>query len=53
LAGFDGYGADDPRTMEMQKVLETYKDASSLDLISITPTIYTIPTVSVYAMLGA
>lgn len=51
LAGFDGYGADDPRTMEMQKVLETYRDASSLDLISITPTNYTIPTVSVYAML--
>jgi 4-hydroxy 2-oxovalerate aldolase len=50
LAGFDGYGADDPRTMEMQKVLEAYKTSSSIDVISITPTNYTVPTLSVYAM---
>lgn len=50
LAGFDGYGADDPRTREMQEVLELYKQASSLEVISITPTTYNLPTVSVYAM---
>ncbi|MFC0047235.1 aldolase catalytic domain-containing protein [Rheinheimera tilapiae] len=50
LAGFDGYGADDPRTKEMQTVFELYKDASMLDVISITPTSYNVPTISVYAM---
>ncbi|WP_027672773.1 aldolase catalytic domain-containing protein [Rheinheimera baltica] len=52
LAGFDGYGADDPRTKEMQKVLELYKDANALDVTSITPTNYSVPTLSVYAMQG-
>lgn len=50
LAGFDGYGAADPRTKEMQKVLELYKDVEALEVISITPTSYSIPTLSVYAM---
>lgn len=50
LAGFDGYGADDPRTKEMQNVLALYKEADVLDVISITPTSYSIPTLSVYAM---
>jgi 4-hydroxy 2-oxovalerate aldolase len=50
LAGFDGFGADDPRTQEMQKVLELYKESAVLDVISITPTSYSIPTLSVYAM---
>lgn len=50
LAGFDGYGADDPRTQEMQKVLELYKNSAALNVISITPTSYSIPTLSVYAM---
>jgi 4-hydroxy 2-oxovalerate aldolase len=50
LAGFDGYGADDPRTKEMQSVLEAYKKASAIDVISITPTNYTVNTLSVYAM---
>ncbi len=50
LAGFDGYGPDDPRTKEMQKVLELYKGVDGLEVISITPTSYSIPTLSVYAM---
>jgi len=50
LAGFDGYGADDPRTQEMQKVLALYKDVNALDVTSITPTSYSIPVLSVYAM---
>jgi len=52
LAGFDGYGADDPRTREMQQVLELYKDVDALDVISVTPTSYNIPTLSIYAMQG-
>jgi 4-hydroxy 2-oxovalerate aldolase len=50
LAGFDGYGADDPRTREMQKVLELYRDIDGPELISITPTTYKISTFSVYAI---
>ncbi len=52
LAGFDGYGADDPRTKEMQKLLVNYKEAADLDVISITPTNYSLPTLSIYAMQG-
>lgn len=50
LAGFDGYGADDPRTQEMQKLLQTYKNVSAMDVLSVTPTNYSIPTLSIYAM---
>lgn len=50
LAGFDGYGADDPRSKEMQNVLALYKAADALEVTSITPTSYSIPTLSVYAM---
>ena len=51
LAGFDGYGADDPRTKEMQELIALYrshKDAKSL--ISVTPTTYNIQTQSIYAI---
>jgi 4-hydroxy 2-oxovalerate aldolase len=51
LAGFDGYGADDPRTMEMEKLLEAYRlSQSGIELISITPTRYNLEIHSVYAM---
>ncbi|MDO6418774.1 aldolase, partial [Amphritea sp. 2_MG-2023] len=50
LAGFDGYGAGDRRTLEMQKLLQTYSAVSSIDIFSVTPTIYNIPTISIYAM---
>jgi 4-hydroxy 2-oxovalerate aldolase len=53
LAGFDGYGAGDPRTKEMQKVLEAYYNANAVDIISVTPSNYNIPTLSIYAMQGA
>ncbi|HEY0924866.1 aldolase catalytic domain-containing protein [Rheinheimera pacifica] len=52
LAGFDGYGADDPRSLEMQQVLALYKQASALDVVSITPTNYSVKTLSIYAMQG-
>lgn len=51
LAGFDGYGADDPRSQEMQSLLEQYQEADgALPLVSITPTRYGIHTESVYAL---
>ncbi|AQZ95279.1 aldolase catalytic domain-containing protein [Halopseudomonas phragmitis] len=51
LAGFDGYTADDPRTTEMQSLLGAYMALEQrVELCSITPTRYTIPTKSVYAI---
>lgn len=54
LAGFDGYGADDPRTAEMDSMLNDYLNTpGALPVLSITPTRYKIPATSVYAMLPA
>ncbi len=51
LAGFDGYGADDPRTAEMNALLQLYQGGDgALPLLSITPTRYAMPASSVYAM---
>jgi 4-hydroxy 2-oxovalerate aldolase len=52
LAGFDGYGADDPRTREMQSLFELYHQSSKIGVISVTATSYNIPTLSIYAMQG-
>lgn len=50
-AGFDGYGSDDPRTIEMNHLLAGYKEAEgALKVMAITPTKYEMPTTSVYAM---
>lgn len=51
LAGFDGYGADDPRTKEMQELLNCYGQApDSLPLVAVTPTKYNVSTLSIYAL---
>lgn len=51
LAGFDGYAADDPRTAELQQLFDIYRASSgSRPLISVTPTRYSIPVRSIYAM---
>jgi 4-hydroxy 2-oxovalerate aldolase len=51
LAGFDGYGADDPRSIEMDALLDLYRSTSgALPLEAITPTRYRIPATSVYAL---
>jgi 4-hydroxy 2-oxovalerate aldolase len=50
LAGFDGYKADDPRTLEMDGLLATYQaHPESLPLLAITPTRYRLPSTSIYA----
>ncbi|WP_236169984.1 aldolase catalytic domain-containing protein [Pseudomonas parasichuanensis] len=51
LAGFDGYGADDPRMAEVQKVLEQFLEASpGLSVSAVTPSRYMIKSKSIYAM---
>jgi len=49
LAGFDGFGASDQRTVELDKVFSIYQEHSmSIPLYSITPTEYQIKQISVY-----
>jgi 4-hydroxy 2-oxovalerate aldolase len=50
LAGFDGYGADDPRTSEINNLLNTFTHVPNTPPVkSITPTQYKISTSTVYA----
>lgn len=50
LAGFDGYGGDDPRNKEMNHLLENFLQMKGVPpLLAITPTRYQIPSTSVYA----
>ncbi|WP_346841274.1 aldolase catalytic domain-containing protein [Metapseudomonas otitidis] len=51
LAGFDGYGGDDPRSREMQNLLDLYRQQSgACPMQAVTATRYTLPTCSVYAL---
>ncbi len=51
MAGFDGYGADDPRSREMHQLLEQYQAAEeALPITAITPTRYGLHSESVYAL---
>jgi len=51
LAGFDGYGAEDPRNAEIDNLFTGYKKAEgALELLAITPSRYKIASTSVYAM---
>lgn len=51
LAGFDGYGPGDPRTEEMSAVFDEYTETKGhVPVVAITPTGYSIPTLSVYAI---
>jgi len=51
MAGFDGFGSDDPRSHEMQIVLDIYqKKEEALSLQAITPTRYKIKSVSIYGI---
>ena len=49
IAGFDGYGEDDPRTIEMSYWLSRMKSDLGLNVTSILPTVYPINTESVYS----
>ncbi|KHJ49883.1 aldolase [Vreelandella venusta] len=51
MAGFDGYGAEDPRSSEMHQLLEQYQSAhGALPITAITPTRYGLHSESVYAL---
>jgi 4-hydroxy 2-oxovalerate aldolase len=51
MAGFDGYGADDPRNSEMNKLLSIYSTSeSSISLQSITATCYEMKSQSIYGL---
>ena len=51
MAGFDGFGADDPRTREMQNILAAYGvSEKAVPLISITPTRYQMKVKSIYSL---
>lgn len=51
LAGFDGYGADDPRSKEMQHLFRTYRNNPlALQIEAITATRYNLKSRSVYAL---
>lgn len=51
LAGFDGYGADDPRRQEADKIFHVYQNAKgALPLLAITPTLYELASTSVYSL---
>ncbi|MFP3344085.1 aldolase catalytic domain-containing protein [Halomonas sp. SIMBA_159] len=51
MAGFDGYGADDPRSQEMAQLFEQYQStAQAVKIVAITPTRYGLHTESVYAL---
>lgn len=51
LAGFDGYGAGDPRNVEMDELIASYTTATNaLPLLSITPTRFAVSSTSVYAL---
>lgn len=50
LAGFDGFGAGDRRTLEMQKVLNLFVEKTGYEPVSVTYTGYDIPVQSVYGL---
>lgn len=51
LAGFDGYSADDPRALEVEKLLSGYLNTPGAPpLLAITPSRYKLPATSVYSL---
>ena len=51
MAGFDGYGPEDPRNVEMSEVLEDYYvNSASVELRALTPTCYEIVEDSIYRL---
>lgn len=51
LAGFDGFGADDPRTQEVENLFVAYQQTRhALPLVAVTPSMYSISSKSIYAL---
>ena len=50
LAGFDGYGAEDARTKEINKTLTQFTETENTpQLVAVTPTVYKVSSSSIYA----
>jgi len=53
LAGFDGWQVGDVRNNESEELIKSYNNSKGcLELISITPTIYNVKTMSIYGSVG-
>lgn len=51
MAGFDGYSADDPRSVEVNQLLEAFQQSPGTPaLLGVTPSRYQIPCSSIYAL---
>jgi len=51
MAGFDGYGEDDPRNHEMDRLISLYRSTEGCrPLLSITPSKISLPITSVYGL---
>lgn len=51
MAGFDGYGEDDPRNREMNQLLRLYQSVpSAVPLCAVTPTRYEVDRKSIYGL---
>ena len=51
LAGFDGYGSTDIRTQILDELLHLYSSSpGSKPIMAITPTTYSVPSTSIYAL---
>lgn len=51
MAGFDGYGAGDPRNEEIEHMLEQFSAIAGVpDCLFVTPTYYPVATASIYAL---
>lgn len=51
LVGFDGYDHGDPRNAENEELLNLYRAAQgSCPLMAVTPTTYSVPSTSIYAL---
>lgn len=51
LAGFDGYSADDSRRKEIDYIFKLYMNSPcNVPIVSVTPTRYEVPVVSIYAL---
>ncbi len=51
MAGFDGYGSDDPRSLEVNNLISLYQQAGEYPpLVAVTPTRYLITKQSIYSM---
>lgn len=51
MAGFDGYDSDDPRSIEMNQIINAYYNAGgATPLLAVTPTRYRLPIQSIYSL---